>query len=286
MEYLRSKIVAKSSLYAVFNKTEEFENKLNKDVSEFNQEEAVDMLRKFNLKSPNSLLNYIIILKHYSRWATQKIGINAYEFLGKNDAVNLINKDRNILLSRSDLDDIEDNLLNWSDKAIVELLWEGVSGKGMIDLFSVSESCIYGNKLNVNNKEYVLTDKLNYLLPKAFDETELISYGYTMKSIPVCGKGRIYKERPNAQGILNEDKIFRFFYRKIQVFRDYLSMPDLTMKNITASGLFYYLKLNMQKYKLNARDFLRTNEGKKLAMQYGFGDHYVEVIYQKFEQYL
>ena len=37
-EYLKSKVVAKTSLYAVFRKTEPFEEKLNKDVTQFTRE--------------------------------------------------------------------------------------------------------------------------------------------------------------------------------------------------------------------------------------------------------
>ena len=38
-EYLRSKVVAETSLYAVFKKTEGFEKKLNQDVSKFTMDE-------------------------------------------------------------------------------------------------------------------------------------------------------------------------------------------------------------------------------------------------------
>lgn len=67
-EYLRSKVIAETSLYAIFKKTEDFEEKLNKDVSKFTRDEILDMLAKFKAKSINSLLNYTIVLKHYSRF--------------------------------------------------------------------------------------------------------------------------------------------------------------------------------------------------------------------------
>ena len=37
-EYLRSKVIAEISLYAIFKKTEDFEEKLNKDVSKFTKD--------------------------------------------------------------------------------------------------------------------------------------------------------------------------------------------------------------------------------------------------------
>lgn len=286
-EYLRSKVVAETSLYAIFKKTEDFEEKLNKDVSKFTRDEILDMLAKFKAKSINSLLNYTIVLKHYSRFVFGAVGTNAYESIGKADVADMVDKNANILLTREELDDIEVQLLNWVDKAIIELLWNGVAGKNMEDIYSVSEDCVQGNILRVNEKEFPMTDRLRELLPKAFAETELMSYGNTMRVIDVNGKGKIYKERPNARGIDTPDIRFRWVYRKIQIFRDYLDMPGLTMKNIAASGLWHYLQLCIEKTKLDLRTFLRTKEGKELAMRYGFSEsYYIDNICQKYEQQL
>ena len=286
-EYLRSKVIAETSLYAIFKKTEDFEEKLNKDVSKFTRDEILDMLAKFKAKSINSLLNYTIVLKHYSRFVFGAVGTNAYESIGKADVSDMVDKNANILLTREELDDVEVQLLNWVDKAIIELLWNGVAGKNMEDIYSVSEDCVQGNILRVNEREFPMTDRLRELLPKAFAETELMSYGNTMRVIEVNGKGKIYKERPNARGIDTPDIRFRWVYRKIQIFRDYLDMPGLTMKNIAASGLWHYLQLCMEKTKLDLRTFLRTKEGKELAMRYGFSEsYYIDNICQKYEQHL
>ncbi len=285
-EYLRSKVVAETSLYAVFKKTEGFEEKLNKDVSKFTRDEILDMLAKFKAKSINSLLNYTIVLKHYSRFVFGEVGTNAYESIGKADVADMVDKDANILLTREELDDVEVQLLNWVDKAIIELLWNGVAGKNMEDIYSVSEDCVQGNILRVNEKEFPMTDRLRELLPKAFAETELMSYGNTMRVIEVNGKGKIYKERPNARGIDTPDSRFRWVYRKIQIFRDYLDIPGLTMKNIAASGLWHHLQLGMKETGLGLREFLKTNKGEELAKRYGFGDYWVDNIHQKYEQYV
>ena len=280
-------MVAETSIYAIFKKTEDFEEKLNKDVSKFTRDEILDMLAKFKAKSINSLLNYTIVLKHYSRFVFGAVGTNAYESIGKADVADMVDKNANILLTREELDDIEVQLLNWVDKAIIELLWNGVAGKNMEDIYSVSEDCVQGNILRVNEKEFPMTDRLRELLPKAFAETELMSYGNTMRVIEVNGKGKIYKERPNARGIDTPDIRFRWVYRKIQIFRDYLDMPGLTMKNIAASGLWHYLQLCIEKTKLDLRTFLRTKEGKELAMRYGFSEsYYIDNICQKYEQHL
>lgn len=282
-EYLKSKVVAKTSLYAVFRKTEPFEEKLKKDASQFTREEILNMFAQFRAKSVNSLLNYAIILKHYSRLICGK---NEYESITKADVVDLIDKSGNILLSREELDDIEAQLLNWSDKAIVELLFNGIAGKNMIDIYSVSEECIQGDILHVNGKEFPLTDRLRELLPKAFAEEEIMSYGNTMRIVEVEGKGRLYKERSNARGTDTDDAHFRYFYRKIQIFREYLDIQGLTMKNLQSSGLWHYLQLGVKETGLELREFLKTKLGEELARRYGFGDYWVDNICAKYEQYL
>lgn len=283
-EYLRSKVIAKTSLYAILKKTEPFEEKHNKDVSIFNRDDILDMFAEFKAKSINSLLNYCVVLKHYSRWVTGES--NAFESIEKADLVGFVNKDANILLTREELDEIEAELLNWADKAIVELLWEGVAGKSMEDLYSVSQECVQGDILCVNGKEYPMTERLKELLPKAFAEEETMSYGETSKIIEVYGKGRIYKERANMRGVDTPDSRFRYFYRRIQMFRDYLDIPGLTMKNIAASGLWYYLQLGMEEKKLGLREFLKTKQGEILAKRYGFGGYWVDNVAQKYEQYI
>lgn len=285
-EYLRSKVVASTSLYAIFKKTYPFESKLKKDVSDFTKEEVLELLKSFQSKSVNSLLNYCIILKHYSRWVAGKVGENAYEDISKADVVDLINKDE--LLTREDMDDIESQLFNWFDKAIVELLWEGIAGPSMRDIFTLTAQNVdYQNRIiEINKGKYVLTERLMDILPKAFAEDQIISYGSTMRIIQVKGKGCLYKERPNSRGVDTDDARFRYIYRRIQIFRDYLDMPGLTMKNIQASGLWYYLQLGMKEANLELRDFLKTREGENLAKKYGFGDYWVENICQKYEQYI
>lgn len=289
-DYMRTRVVAQTSLYSLFRKVEPYEQKLNKDCSEFTEEDILKMYKEFEARSHNVLLNYNVILKAYCAWKKHYHGLEndiAYENITIEMVRALISDDAKKVLTREEITEIEDQLYNWSDKAIVELLFVGVAGKNMEDMYSISEECVKGDLLIVNGKEFPLTDRLKELLPNAFSEIEITSYGDTMKIIPVNGKGRIYKERANAKGIDTDDAKFRYFYRKIQLFRDYLSIPGLTMKNITASGLWYCLSRGMEATNLDLRSFLRTEAGKQIAVRYGFSkDYYVENVYAKCEQYL
>ena len=50
-DYMRSRVVAKTSLYSLFKKTEQYEQRLDKDCSQFTKDEIVDMYMEFHAKS-------------------------------------------------------------------------------------------------------------------------------------------------------------------------------------------------------------------------------------------
>ena len=64
-DYMRSRVVAQTSLYSLFKKIEPYEEKFNKDCSQFTKEEILNMYTEFQAKSVHVLLNYNVILKAY-----------------------------------------------------------------------------------------------------------------------------------------------------------------------------------------------------------------------------
>ena len=64
-DYMRSRVVAETSLSGLFNKTAAIEEEKDKDCSEFTQDEILDMYRRFNAKSVHVLENYNVHLKSY-----------------------------------------------------------------------------------------------------------------------------------------------------------------------------------------------------------------------------
>ena len=130
-----------------------------------------------------------------------------------------------------------------------------------------------------------ISKKLSEYLDKAFMETEYLCYGNTLRVEKLNGYGSLYKERANAHAGDSDDVRFRWIYRKIQNYRKQLDIPMLTMKNIQASGLLYELKKGMAQNNCSMREFLVTEQGKELALQYGYKpDHYVDVIAEKYSQ--
>ena len=275
-DYMRSRVVARTSLYSLFRKVEPYENKLGKDCSQFTKEEIINMYVDFKSKSVYVLLNYNVILKAYCAWMKyyhDLAGEIAYEEFTLDILKPCIPQDANTILSRQDTTEIEDQLYNWTDKAIIECLWEGLSGSSMRDLVGIEYKMIDHETKQLylpDNRVFDLTDKLYDLLIKAFDEEEYLCYGSTLRVKKLIGKGRLYKERDNVHALDSDDKYFRWVYRKVQNFRNHVGIAGLTMKNITTSGFYHYLREGMEQTGLDIRAFLSTEMGEKLMDKYGY----------------
>ena len=177
-DYMKSRVIAETSLYSLFRKTQEYEENLNKDCSEFTIVEALEMYENFKAKSVYVLLNYNVILKAYCAWCKYYNGLKteiAYDSISKNMLEPLISEDAIKILSREDVTDIEDQLLNWTDKAIVEALFEGLSGNSMRDLIIINTEMIDHKTKQLifeDGRVFDLTDRLYNLLIESFNEVE------------------------------------------------------------------------------------------------------------------
>lgn len=293
-DYMRSRIVAATSLSGLFNKTSLFERVLDKDCSKFTKDEIIDMYKQFGAKSVNVLGNYNVYLKSYTAYilyTQQSDNKNSYENVSKEDLKQCIDPDiqKKIYITREQLDDIENELLNYTDKAIVEALWHGISGKSMRDITSLNANMLSDDKRSLifpDGRILHITKNLSEYLQKAFNEVEYLCYGSTLRVDHMIGQGNLYKERSNAYASVSDDVRFRWIYRKIQNYRKHLGMPMLTMKNLQASGLLHELQSGMKENECSMREFLATENGKALALQYGYKiEHYIDVIADKYKQY-
>lgn len=293
-DIMRSRVIQKTTLYAIFKKTEPFEKKFKKDCCQFNKEEAMEMFYGFKCKSIYTLLNNNTIMKAYSAFAEYYHGIKTdkvYDKFTISDLKPCVAESKNKLITREDLDDIKSQLLNAVDRCIVEALWEGISGTSMRDITGLQEGQLDKmlKQLHFEDGRVLnLTDELYEDMIKAFAQTKYICYGETLREKTLLGYGRLYKERDNAIGALDsEDRRFRWIYRKVQIFRDHVGMPWLTMKIIQNSGFAHYLKLHMDKTGLGLKDFLKIDEGKELMIRYGYQSQYaVDNIVHKYKDYV
>ena len=288
-DYLRSRIIQKTSLYGLFRKIESYEADLKKDVSEFTKEEALAMYTWLKSRSVYTLMNNNTILKAYCAWLRYYHGLNSdvYEQINIDDLKPCVDKNASKLLSREEITEIEDQLLNTTDAAIIECLFQGIAGPSMRDITELNE-----NMLDKENESIVFPDgrvfnissRLCNLLADAFQEEEYICYGKTLKAKKLQGKGKLIKERDNVYAEDSDDKRFRAIYRKVMVIREYVGIKELTMKGIAASGFVYYLRKQLDKTQLGLKEYLQTESGQQLMDRYGhYSEHRIDNIIHRFK---
>lgn len=292
-DYMRSRVVARTSLYALFRKTAPFESELQKDCDNFSKDEILAMYTKFQAKSIYVLLNYNVILKAYCSWKRyyhKENTTDAYDMMTIDLLKPCIPSESNKFLSREEITEIEDKLYNMVDRAIVECLWEGISGPSMLDLVSLDAYMLDHKEKKIyfqDGRVVPITDRLYGFLVKAFDEQEYMCYGESLRVKKMLGSGQLYKERDNAYAQESNDKYFRWVYRKIQNFRDHVGITRLTMKNIHLSGFYHYLCDGMQKTGLDLKTFLQSEDGQTLAKKYGFhSESYVDNLTHRFKDFV
>lgn len=269
--YLKDHRLQRTSINALFKNVAPYEEENDVDCSGFTVEQIIRMYKAFNAKTAGSLANYNTILKAYAKWREPDKEYCSYDNITSDDLHPCVTHSG--LLTRQEVTDIENALYNWTDKAIVECLWEGISGNSMLDLVSINAEMLDEENKRLSfpdGRNIQLTDKLIGLLKYAFDETEYVSYGTTGKAFELNGKGNLYKERNNAHAHDSEDKYFRWVYRKIDLYRNHVGLKKFTMKNISTSGMYYYLKMGMAQTCMSMKDYLQSNAGVELMGKYGY----------------
>ena len=298
-DYQRSRVVAIASVRATMNRALEFEKKFNKAFYEFTEDEVIEMYKEVDAISIRSLQNINLILKHAARWIlyNQKKDIgNIYDRVTKDLIRDCVNTERKegLILSREQLSGIQNELLNDTDKAILEMLFLGVGGNWLKELtfFNMSqvdrkEGLIYfrtGKTISIDEETYDL-------IKRACNEEELISFGETMRISRVKSHG-FFKQRANALSASDNpgdeqdlQRRFRFIQRRLLLMSKEFGI-QLTSGSLQASGLLHMLKQGVRETGLGFREYVKTEEAASLARQYDlYTNLYAQILIERFEEY-
>ena len=126
-EYGRSRVIIETTTRATLNRAAGCERRFGKPFYQFTTDEALEMYESIHAISVVSLQNNNLVLKHAARWFAhqynKEVG-DTYETITKEQLGTVIDveKQRSMILSREDVDNIQSNLLNAIDRAIVNIL--------------------------------------------------------------------------------------------------------------------------------------------------------------------
>lgn len=298
-EYKKSRVISETSVRAILKRAIEWEKKFNKPFYSFTKDEALKMFKSAHAISSVSLQNANLTLRYAARWILDSQGVdikNIYDEIWKYDleACLDIDKKKNLILTREDLTEIQSELLNYTDKGILEMLFLGAGGHWLkeltfFDLSQVSkkDEMIYfktGKIIPITNEQYVMINK-------ACLETELISFGETMRVSNVQSEG-FYKIRCNALSTNSNqndegdmERRFRFIQRRLYMISKNYDV-QLTSSGLQNSGLLHCLKHGVEESGLNFRDYTKTEDAITIARRYDiFSEYAPQILLDKFQKY-
>ena len=299
-EYRRSRVIIETTTRATLNRAVEFEYKFNKPFYQFSTEEALEMYESVHAISVVTLQNNNLVLKHAARWFAhqykKEVG-SAYEEMTKDQLVTVVDvaKQRSLILSREDVEDIIEQLLNWTDKCIVWLLFYGVGGNLLKELTFMQWNQVSHSDLKVyfkSGKIIDITENAYDMLKQGFEEDELISFGETNRIAKVRSLG-LYKARCNSlsENDNSEDKTdlerrYRWVQRRLILISKDLGIR-LTSGSLQSSGLLYHLQQGVKETGLEFKEFTKTKYAESLARRYDIlsEEFYSQILLDKFSMY-
>lgn len=295
-EYKRSRIIAETSVRAILKRAAGWEKSYDKAFYEFNKEEALDMFKSAHAISVVSLQNANLTLKHAARYFLKLAGGSVYEEIGKHDLAECVDKSKRdgLILSREDLTNIQNDLLNATDRGILEMLFLGAGGNWLkeltffsMDQISRTDGVIYfhtGKKISITEEQYEM-------IKAACEETELISFGDTMRISKVQSEG-VYKIRFNSLSANDDpgneqdvERRFRFIQRRLSLISKDLDVK-LTSGALQNSGLLWCLQGAVEESGMTFREYVKTEEAKVLARRFDImSDFYSQILVDKFDKF-
>ena len=284
-EYQSSRIIIETSVRSVLKRAQDFEHKFKKPFYQFTKDEALKMFSETGAVSIVSLQNQNVILKHACNWKkyTNSINVtNIFETIGKNDLKHCVNTDKKqkMIITRDQLTDIESNLLNYTDRCILELLFRGVGVEDWASQLTFLEAkqvsrdnmCVYFN----NGKRVEIDEYCYNIITKSAAEDELVSYNVRFNAIT-------QNVDANDQGA--KERRFRFVQRRLKIINDYLGL-NLTPTSISTSGLLHEIQKGVSLNDVPFRQYVTTAEAKEIAARFGiYSVHAHIILIEKFREF-
>lgn len=286
-EYLDSQDYNESTHVIYFTNFKSFtdtEKQLNKDVYEMSLSEIESMFYNLRFRKESNLLNIISIIRNYTRWAYEagywRSNIEKFptrvseEYLSK-----FIYKENSLYLTRNQLINHLDNLVNPSMKALFLCLFEGIGGQNKYseirfmkkeDVFKEDDKyfvTIKGaanpkrRKLSISEKLYEYlneTIKTNsYYNDKGEVRSELVDSEYVFRT-PISSRNK-----NNIAKLENSPVEYTYLTKRIEEFRkeieDAGDYDKFGLSEIVESGIMHFLN-----------EYLNTTENPELVTKEAF----------------
>lgn len=245
---------------------------LQKDLYDFSREEIGKVLANSNPKSLNVAMSRLRIISKYITWAIggnvnlRKDNINPLSKIEESWVEQFVDKSVKKFISKTELDEMVDWLINYSDKALLMLLFEGVNGRElseirnlrMKDIKEDGTATLYDD-IKKEYRELKLSEELINILRIADKEYEYINKNgeaTRIKTSQLAESQFIFKPTIRRK-TANEERMSHIsIIGRLSSIGEAFGFDSFTPKMVTHSGLIYmgYL-LHKDKEELTDEDF-------------------------------
>lgn len=259
----------------VFRKSAEMEDLIEKDLFNFSVKQTERFLKSLELSTLNAIKTYGRVVSSYFNWAIEN-GYRKDENFLKNigsDWFNQFINEEKSLYTIQEIREIENQLVNYQDKIVLRLIFEGVYGRMASELVNLTINDVEGNILHLVNddgskRDVEVSDESITFIKKAYNEEE-----YFNKNGESTGKRSVSKLIKNdyiirtteSKGTINTTKASNFLiYRRLTIIEEFMGIKSLKPKMVMWSGAFHM--------------------GKELYLRDGeLGDNQYEQIFRKYD---
>ena len=263
-------------LARMFNKSDSFENKLDKDISNFTVYEIEDFYKTLNIKSVEYLTVLHSHLSLYTQWCMQQNLVldcqNHFAEIPSSSLINYINALalKKSIITRNTLYELIDGLINPSDAFIMLALFEGIEGENYCELVNLKMSDFNGNKVKLcTGRELTVSSKLIGLAEESNIEMEYCSLAKERK-FPFLNEDLIIKNYPNSRMNDPYNKGRRIYNRVKRNFNEIGIDKYMKPKSLVDSGKIDYINTRSKELGITAKEFIYNKDYAK-EVRYRFG---------------
>lgn len=280
----------------LFSYTEQFEEKLGKDVCDFSISEIIELYKIYNSSSLEILMNMNSQLKRYAMYCNDigriTDGINHFEEVDYDILKNCINTgilNKTIISADYLYHVVRTQISNASDKFLVLGLFEGIGSNGCRDYINLKMDDFTDNQVQLIGRTITVSNELyNYALESSNE------YNYYSKN----GIGKIKQYRLDDDRIIKdminviytedeEDKRLRRIKNKLSGLNDYFDSTMFNYAHVVESGRINMIKKGISETGLSAYDYI-NNHNKEIEERYGkiyapkrYVFKYEQILYNK-----
>lgn len=282
------------TLKRIFRYVEEYENRYNKDAAYFTTFEIADMFKEKGYVSHYTCLHENKYLLHYTNFYAKQTGEepeNAYSLMTTEMFRECVARDlqdeRYITSER--MHTIVSEVLNAYEKAVILLLWDGISAENI--LYLTEDQVDYDNgTLNIGDETFEISEETLEILPQAFRQNVKIGYSTVKQQTRnIDGVGHIYKRALNARGEDSPNKRTRWLQNMMQTIRTSLNLKYLSAEQIRDSAMLNDFKIAAHDTGKTLDELLSCNIGKDIINKYykkQITAAFKEQILDRFEYYM